>query len=107
MCANTPSSDARANNLTLTLPVTFPEAALGATVQVPTLDGEAGVTEDSSRYSHRTHLPSSRQGCAQPRDKHGDLLVTVEVAVPQRVDGKARETLEAYRDATAGRRSPH
>jgi molecular chaperone DnaJ len=31
----------------------------------------------------------------------GDLLVTVEVAVPQKVSGKAKEALEAYRTATA------
>jgi len=32
----------------------------------------------------------------------GDLLVTVEVSVPQRINGSAKESLEAYRDATAG-----
>ena len=32
----------------------------------------------------------------------GDLLVTVEVAVPEKLDGEAREALEEYRDATAG-----
>jgi molecular chaperone DnaJ len=36
------------------------------------------------------------------KNKPGDLLVTVEVSVPQRVDGKAREALNAYRDATSG-----
>jgi molecular chaperone DnaJ len=32
----------------------------------------------------------------------GDLLVTLQVAVPQRVDGKAKEALEAFAAATAG-----
>jgi len=90
----------KANNLTLTLPVTFPEAALGATVQVPTLDGEAvSLKVPAGTPSGRTFRV---RGKGVPgKSKQGDLLVTVEVSVPQRVDGKAREALETYRDATA------
>ena len=91
----------KANNLTLTVPVTFPEASLGATVQVPTLDGEAvSLKIPAGTPTGRTFRV---RGKGVPnKGKHGDLLVTVEVTVPQRVDGKAREALDAYRDATSG-----
>ena len=90
----------KGNNLTLTLPVTFAEAALGATVQVPTLNG------DSVSLKIPAGTPSGRtfrvRGQGVPaKAKQGDLLVTTEVVVPQRVDGKAREALDQYRDATA------
>ena len=42
------------------------------------------------------------KGVARKDGTTGDLLVTVEVAVPQKLDGAAREALEAFRDATAG-----
>jgi len=90
----------KANNLTLTLPVTFPEASLGATVQVPTLDGETvSLKIPAGTPTGRTFRVRGKG--VPTKNKHGDLLVTVEVSVPQRVDGKAREALDAYRDATA------
>jgi molecular chaperone DnaJ len=84
------------DNLTVTVPVTFPEAALGASIKVPTLGG-APVT---LRVPEGT--PSGRtfrvRGKGVPRKDgtRGDLLATVEVAVPQRVSTKAREALETY-----------
>ena len=44
---------------------------------------------------------ASRAVASAARGKPGDLLVTVEVAVPQRVDGKAKDALEQYAEATA------
>ena len=88
--------------LTVTVPVTFPEAALGATVPVPTLDGDpVSVKVPAGTPSGRT-LRVRGRGVARKDGTVGDLLVTVEVAVPQRVSGAAKEALEAYREATAG-----
>jgi molecular chaperone DnaJ len=89
----------KGDNLTVTLPVTFAEAALGASVLVPTLDGEPVTLKiPAGTPTGRTFRVRNR-GIARKKGKRGDLLVTVEIAVPQRVDGKAREALESYRDA--------
>ena len=95
------------DNLTITVPVTFPEAALGADIEVPTLDGPAGDRADPGRHPQRPDGFRVRgRGVATGRDgAKGDLLVTVEVAVPQRAvgDGAARagrSTLAAARATT-------
>jgi molecular chaperone DnaJ len=86
-------------NLLMPLPVTFAEAALGADIKVPTLDGdEVTVRIAPGTPSGRTLRVKSR-GVKTARGT-GDLLITVEVQVPQRVDGKAREALEAFAKAT-------
>jgi molecular chaperone DnaJ len=86
-------------NLLMSLPVTFTEAALGADIKVPTIDGdEVTVRIAPGTPSGRTLRIKSR-GVKTARGT-GDLLITVEVQVPQRVDGKAREALEAFAKAT-------
>jgi molecular chaperone DnaJ len=86
-------------NLLMTLPVTFTEATLGADIKVPTIDGdEVTVRIAPGTPSGRTLRIKSR-GVKTARGT-GDLLITVEVQVPQRVDGKAKEALEAFAKAT-------
>ena len=86
-------------NLLMSLPVTFTEAALGADIKVPTIDGdEVTVRIAPGTPSGRTLRIKSR-GVKTARGT-GDLLITVEVQVPQRVDGKAKEALEAFAKAT-------
>ncbi|MEO8107915.1 MAG: molecular chaperone DnaJ [Actinomycetes bacterium] len=90
----------KAEHLTLTAPITFAEAALGATISVPTLDaGAVSLKIPAGTPSGRTFRVKGR-GLAG-KGKGGDLLVTVEVAVPQRVSGDARKALDAYAAATA------
>ncbi len=91
----------KGQNLTVTLPITFPEAALGATVQVPTLDGDlVSLKIPAGTPSGRTFRVRGR-GAPRKDGKAGDLLVTADVAVPQRLESKARQILEEYRDATS------
>ena len=86
-------------NILMSLPVTFTEAALGADIKVPTIDGdEVTVRIAPGTPSGRTLRIKSR-GVKTARGT-GDLLITVEVQVPQRVDGKAKEALEAFAKAT-------
>ncbi|MHA6797120.1 molecular chaperone DnaJ [Pseudonocardia bannensis] len=88
-----------ADDLTLKVPVTFPELALGATLTVPTLDGTVSLKVPPGTASGRT-LRVRGRGVQRRNGKTGDLLVTVEVAVPARLDDAATEALQAYADAT-------
>jgi molecular chaperone DnaJ len=89
------------DNLTLTLPVTFPEAALGSDVKVPTLEGKTVTLKLPPGTTNARVLRVKGNGVTRRDGTKGDLLVTVEVSVPQKVTGKAKEALEAYRAATA------
>ncbi len=90
----------KGEHLTLTVPITFVEAALGSKITVPTLDSEAvSLKIPAGTPSGRTFRVKGRG--LEVKGKKGDLLVTVEVAVPQRVDGKARKALADYAEATA------
>lgn len=84
-------------NLTLEVPITFPEAALGADIRVPTLDG-GGVTLriPPGTKPGRTFRVKGR-GIATAKGT-GDLLVTVEVAVPRKLSKDERKALETYAD---------
>jgi molecular chaperone DnaJ len=82
----------KGKDLTLTVPITFAEAALGATVKVPTLDGPVTVrippgTKSGRTFRVRGHGVPVSSGA-------GDLLVTVEVAVPAAVDEQQRAAVE-------------
>lgn len=87
------------HNLTVTVPVTFPEATLGAEVEVPTL---AGTTV---RLRIPAGTPNGRtfrvRGRGVPRSdgSRGDLLATVEIAVPESLDDDARHVVERLRDS--------
>ena len=87
----------RGSDLTLTLPVTFPEAALGANVQVPTLNGPVTLKVPAGTGSGKTFRVRGK-GAPKAGGGAGDLLVTVAVDVPSRLSKKEREALEAFRD---------
>jgi molecular chaperone DnaJ len=83
------------NKLTLDLPVTFAEAALGAEVRVPTYDGDTVTVRIPSGTQHGRTLRV--RGAGAPGDSGaGDLLVTVRVAVPTKLTKKQQEALEAF-----------
>jgi molecular chaperone DnaJ len=86
-------------NLLMTLPVTFTEAALGADIKVPTLDGDEVTVRIAPGTPNGRTLRIKSRGVKTARGT-GDLLITIEIQVPQRVDGKAREALEAFAKAT-------
>ncbi len=91
----------RGNDLTVTVPITFPEAALGADVAVPTLDGgPVKVRIPGGTRSGRTFRVRGKGVAA--RRKTGDMLVTVEVAVPQKLSADERRAVEALAAAANG-----
>ncbi|MGN8244097.1 DnaJ C-terminal domain-containing protein [Cellulomonas soli] len=88
-------------DLRLTVPVAFDEAALGATIEVPTLEGgTVRVKVPEGTPSGRT-LRVKGKGVATAKTA-GDLLVTVQIVVPQRLTGAAREAVQAFGIATSG-----
>src|SRR5215468_2813154 len=90
------------DNLTVTVPVTFAEAALGAEIKVPSLRGvPVSVRIPAGTPSGRTFRVRGK-GARRKDGTNGDLLVTVAVQVPQNLKGTARQALESFRDATAG-----
>ena len=88
-------------NLTLTVPVTFPEAVFGAEVKVPTLqDGPVTLRLPSATRSGRTFRVKGR-GVGTRRGR-GDLLVTVKVVVPQDPNDAEKAAIEALAEAGDG-----
>jgi molecular chaperone DnaJ len=92
----------RGDNLTITVPVTFPEAALGAEIKVPTLGGPAVTLKLPPGTPNGRTMRARGKGAVRKDGTRGDLLVTIEVVVPPTVGGKALDALELYREATAG-----
>ncbi|MGW2555411.1 molecular chaperone DnaJ [Streptomyces sp. NPDC001635] len=90
------------DNLTVTVPVTFTEAALGGDIRVPTLGGPAVTLKLPPGTPNGRTMRARGKGAVRKDGTRGDLLVTVEVSVPKDLSGKARDALEAYREATAG-----
>jgi molecular chaperone DnaJ len=87
----------KGQNLTLRVPITFTEAALGTALEIPTLDGPVKLKIAAGTRSGKT-LRVRGKGVPRLRGKAGDLLVTVEVAVPQKLPRAAKKLLEQYAD---------
>lgn len=89
----------KGDHLTITVPVTFDEAALGAQIQVPTLDGPpVRIKIPAGTPTGRTFRASGK-GAVTKAGGRGDLLVTVEVQVPGELSDAEREAIEALREA--------
>jgi molecular chaperone DnaJ len=92
-----------AKDLTVRVPVTFAEAALGANVKVPTLDGQVTVKIPAGTPSGKV-LRVRGQGVpgdeSKTNGRGGDLLVTIDVVVPTELDERQRAAVEALAAAT-------
>jgi molecular chaperone DnaJ len=85
------------SDLTVELPVTYPEAALGANVSVPTLNGPVTLKVPAGTATGRTFRI---RGKGVPRrGGRGDLLVTVKVDVPQKLSREEKALLKELKDA--------
>jgi molecular chaperone DnaJ len=90
----------KGDDLILTVPVTFAEAALGTDLRVPTLDGAVTVRVPPGTPGGRT-LRVRGKGVATRSGHTGDLLVTVDVHVPKDLSEQARKALQEFADATS------
>ena len=84
----------KGTNLTLTVPVGFAEAALGTTLTVPTLDDPVTLRVAPGTPSGRTFRVKGRGVPGGKKKDTGDLLVTVEVAVPEELTDEQRTAVE-------------
>jgi molecular chaperone DnaJ len=90
------------HNLTLTVPVTFSEAALGGTIKVPSHRGMPVSLKIPAGTPNGRTFRVPGKGVRRKDGTTGDLLITVDVQVPNDLTGQAKSALEAYRDATSG-----
>ncbi|MEP7032539.1 MAG: molecular chaperone DnaJ [Actinomycetota bacterium] len=82
----------RGSDLTVDLPVSFAEAALGGNVQVPTLNGPVTMKVPAGTPSGKTFRLKGKG--APKKGGRGDLLVTAEIEVPSKLSKKERELLQ-------------
>ncbi|WP_062528596.1 DnaJ C-terminal domain-containing protein [Demequina rhizosphaerae] len=88
-------------NLKARLPVRFDEAALGAQVAVPTLAGDTVKVKVPPGTQSGTTLRVKGRGLTSKKGT-GDLLVTVEVAVPHKLSRDAKKAVEALAETLGG-----
>lgn len=86
------------DDLTVTVPVSYGELVLGTTLSVPTLEGRVGVKVPPGTVDGRV-LRVRGRGVPKKTGTAGDLMVTVKIAVPQKLDDPATEALHAYLEA--------
>jgi DnaJ-class molecular chaperone len=97
-----PLFERRGDDLKIELPITAPEAALGASVEVPTLRGKVSMKIPPATSSGRTfRLP----GYGMPRVKNGagvgDQLVAVKIVMPTELTAEERELYEKLKTMRA------
>jgi molecular chaperone DnaJ len=88
----------KGDDLTVEVPVTFPEAALGAHVDVPTLDGHVTLKVPAGTPSGKTFRLKGRG--SPRRNGRGDLLATVVVDVPHKLSREQKKLVEELQQAT-------
>jgi molecular chaperone DnaJ len=83
-------------DLAVDIQITFPQAALGGPIEVETLDGRAPLQVPPGTQSASTFRIRGRGMPTIRGNSRGDLLVTVHVAVPTKLNRQERELLEMY-----------
>lgn len=89
------------DDIRMPLPVRFDEAALGATVEVPTIHGETVRIKVPAGSSTGKVLRLKGQGIRK-KQRSGDMLVEVKIEVPKDLNEEAVEAVKAYADAVGG-----
>lgn len=84
------------SDLRLELPITLYEAALGGKVRVPTLDGAVELAIPAGTSSGRTFRLKGKG--LKAKSGAGDLLATVRIVLPERVDDEFKELMKKWRD---------
>ncbi len=99
-----PLFERRGSDLVLDVPVTYAEAALGASVQIPTPDGPVSLKIPSGTESGKLLRVKGRGAPNVKGNGRGDLLARVKVTVPKKLTKAEKEALEGYQKVS--RESP-
>jgi molecular chaperone DnaJ len=92
----------KGDNVTLRVPVRFDEAALGADIAVPTMNGSTVTLKIPAGTPNGRTFRVRGKGAPRRDGTKADLLVTIDVEMPSVLDDATRAALEAYRAAAAG-----
>jgi len=95
-----PVFDHDGKSLTVTVPITITEAALGGQVKVPTLDGTTVTLKITPGTKSGTKVRAREKGVTRADGKTSDLVVTLEVVTPTELTDEAKSALTALADAT-------
>jgi molecular chaperone DnaJ len=95
-----PLYERRGSDLVLEVPVTYPEAALGASVEIPTPDGPVALKVPPGSESGKLLRVKGRGAPKLNGGGRGDLLARLVVTVPKKLTKAEKEALEAYRSAS-------
>ncbi len=87
------------DDLRYRMPISFPQATFGDTVEVPTLDGSVEMDVPAGTQSGETFRLSGKGMPHLQRRGHGDLFVKVQVVTPDSLNEEQREALEAFAEA--------
>ena len=91
-----PLYERRDADLVLEVPVTYPEAALGATIEIPTPEGPVNLKVPAGTESGKLLRVKGRGAPKLKGGGKGDLLARVKVTVPQKLTKAEKEALEGY-----------
>ncbi len=97
-----PWFERRGDNVYLNLPVTFAEAALSATVEIPTLDGKVQLKIPAGTQSGRELRLRGKGFPHRGAAGRGDMLVRIEIVVPHDLDMRSRELLREFAELNPG-----
>lgn len=106
--AKHPLFEREGNDLFIDVPIHFVDAALGGTVDVPTIDGgKARVSMPEGTQSGTTfRLRGKGMPLVNHNHQRGDMLVTVTAEVPAKLSKKQKELLQAFKDASSSKNAP-
>ena len=91
-----PLYERRGSDLVLEVPVTYAEAALGASVQIPTPEGPVSLKVPAGTESGKLLRVKARGAPKLNGSGRGDLLARVKVTVPKKLSKAEKEALEGY-----------
>lgn len=89
------------NNLTITVPIKFDEAVNGADIKVPVLDGAPVTIRIPAGTKSGSKFRARGKGVAKAQGATGDLIVMVEIAVPEELTEDAKRALNLFASATS------
>ncbi|MCI5826116.1 MAG: DnaJ domain-containing protein [Arcanobacterium sp.] len=97
-----PVYELKGKDVYVNVPVSFDEAALGATIEVPTLHGDVVKVKIPAGSNTDKLLRVKGKGIASARAGAGNLFVRVKVVVPKQLSETSRAAVEAFREASHG-----